>query len=307
MGKWGSGRLGSAPSQSRLAALRFLVGAIGVCALGLTSATSLAARIAVISNSNAAEVAADFGARLTGHSFTPIDVSISVPAELSSLVPAYDALLVFEDDRFANAKPTGDLAAAFAATGRPVVVGSFYDKDRSDAGGIGGGGYGWGNLELIDPNTTDGLGIPAGGQIRTLNPARTVRHPLTEGVTSLFAKRWAGGNEAKPGTRVVAEWQEPNYRGHVDPAIAYRITGNACVIQIGIIPHYPSVKVGGNVPGTDFGGDYYVVWRNAFDFAGQRCGIQPSIPTLSDAALAALMLAVAALGWRQHRRSTLGG
>lgn len=279
--------------------------AVGMLAgvLGLPAGDAAAARVAVISNSNTAEVAADFATNLPGHSFAPIDVSISVPGSIAALVPAYDVVLLFEDGRFANATPTGDLVAAFAATGRPVVLGSFYDKDRSDSGGSG-AGYGWGALEAIDPSTTDGIGIPTGGQVRTLNPARTVRHPLTEGVNSLFATKWAGGNEAKAGSHVVAQWQEPNARGRVDPAIAYRVTGVACVIQIGIIPHYPSVKTGGNVPGTDYGGDYYRVWQNAFDFADRHCVVKPlSVPTLSDAALLLLGLGLAVLAWRERRHA----
>lgn len=299
----GSGRPGGASPRTSSKPTRLI--AVGVLAgvLGLASGVVSAARVAVISNSNTAEVAADFTSSLAGHSFTPIDVSISVPGSIAALVPAYDVVLLFEDGRFANATPTGDLVATFAATGRPVVLGSFYDKDRSDSGGSG-AGYGWGALETIDPNTTDGIGIPTGGQQRTLNPARTKRHPLTEGVNTLFATKWAGGNEAKAGTHVVAEWQEANARNRVDPAIAYRVTGTACVIQIGIIPHYPSVKTGGNVPGTDYGGDYYRVWQNAFDFADKHCVVPPpSVPTLSDAALLLLGLGLGALAWRERRRA----
>ena len=68
-----------------------------------------------------------------------------------------------------------------------------------------------------------------------------VAHPLTAGVTALAATTgFAGGNQAKPGTTVVATWTQPNARGLPDPAIAYRITGAACVIQIGIAPDYAS-------------------------------------------------------------------
>ena len=42
--------------------------------------------------------------------------------------------------------------------------------------------------------------------------------PLTQQVSTLFGTQWAGGNEAKPGTVVVARWQQPNARSNADPA-----------------------------------------------------------------------------------------
>ncbi len=101
-------------------------------------------------------------------------------------------------------------------------------------------------------------------------------HPLTAGVLSLFAAPgtgFAGGNEAKPDSIVVANWIQANARGARDPAIAYRITENACVIHIGIAPNYASY---GNY-GAAFGGDYYRVWQNAFDFGASKCAL-PIVP-----------------------------
>ena len=63
----------------------------------------------------------------------------------------------------------------------------------------------------IDPNTTDGTGTPYAP--RTLDTATMVRHPLTRGLTSLTSGKFAGGNQAKPGTTVVAWWKQPNARG----------------------------------------------------------------------------------------------
>src|ERR1700690_286000 len=60
-----------------------------------------AANIAVLSNLYAAETAADFNSKLTGHSFTGIDVSSTTPT-LAQL-QAYDVVLLFEDGIFANA------------------------------------------------------------------------------------------------------------------------------------------------------------------------------------------------------------
>ena len=59
-------------------------------------------------------------------------------------------------------------------------------------------------------------------------------------------------------------------RGGVDPAIAYRMTGPACVIHVGIAPQY-GVLADFSTYGTDFGGDFYRVWSNAFDFGAAGC------------------------------------
>src|SRR5689334_22558667 len=231
-----------------------------------------AARVAILSNAWSAETAADYNAKIAGHVFTGIDVSATVPP-LDVLLANYDVILLFEDRVFVNAPAVGNIVAQFANAGHAVVLGTFYDQDRSDAVGGTTLPHGWGDLESIDPNTTDGVGTAYA--VRTLAPASIVPHPLTRGVTSLAALRgnpgpYAGGNDAKPGTVVVAAWAQPNLRGHVDPAIAYRQTGPACVIQIGIAPQYGVLTTFGTY-GTDFAGDFYQVWSNAFDFAAAQC------------------------------------
>ena len=77
------------------------------------------------------ETAADFNARIPTHTFTPIDTATTIPT-LKSLTNAFDVLLVFEDSTYGNAPAVGNAAAAFANTGRAVVIGTFYDQDRSD-------------------------------------------------------------------------------------------------------------------------------------------------------------------------------
>ena len=142
---------------------------------------------------------------------------------------------------------------------------------------------------------------------RTVGRTRTIdcqqdAHPLTAGVTTLTAGQWAGGNQAKPGTIVVANWLQKNARGNPDPAIAYRITGPACVIHVAIAPDYPI----GGVPGTDFGGDFYRVWRNAFDFGAAACSTGPTpdpfaIPSHSPASLALTALLLLLFGGFSRR------
>jgi len=268
---------------------------------------AFAARVGVLSNNFSAETAAEFNAKIPGHAFTGVDVSSSVPA-LSTLLANYDVILLFEDTVFLNAPAIGNRVAEFANSGRAVVLGTFYDQDRSDATGGTTIPHGWGALETLDPDTTDGVGTAYA--VRTLDPNSIVRHALTRGVNSLSALRgnpgpYAGGNQAKPGTIVVAAWAQPNVRNTVDPAIAYRETGPACVIQIGIAPHY-GVLPSFNTFGTDFAGDFYRVWQNAFSFGANNCRPVPvAAPTLSQWALlalavAAVLAATPALRRRSH-------
>jgi hypothetical protein len=289
----------------RLAAV---CGMFALCAAAVAAPPAHAARVGVLSNKYAAETAADFAAKIPSHTFTGVDTFAGVPT-LSSLTGSFDVVLVFEDGRFVNSKAVGDVVAAFAGTGRPVVLGTFYDQDRSDVSNpylivIPSPG-GWGALELIDPDTTDGNGVPTDAtgfpnRPRVLNAATIVPHPLTQGVTALGAvSGFAGGNQAKPGTTVLANWTEPNARNLPDPAIAYRLTSTTCVVQIGIAPNY---AVGVGTGYGNFTGDFYTVWKNAFDFAANSCGTAKRIPSLSEGGLALTVLLVLVVAFSQRRR-----
>ena len=277
-----------------------------VFAVALAATSAQAARVGVLSNNYAAATAADFTAKIAGHTFTGVDTSAAIPT-LASLLTNYDVLLVFEDGVYTNATAVGNIAAQFADMGRPVVIGTFYDQERSDVSNpaLVFPPHGWGALEAIDAATTDGIGVrtdPSGvpNLPRVLNVAAMVPHALTRNVTALGATSgFAGGNQAKPGTVVLANWTEPNARGLPDPAIAYRITGIACVVQIGIAPDY---AVGVGTGYGAFTGSFYVVWKNAFDFAGNACGTSNVIPSLSDAGLVLTALLVVAIGFSQRRR-----
>jgi hypothetical protein len=102
----------------------------------------------------------------------------------------------------------------------------------------------------------------------------------------------------------VGTWNVANARGRADPAIAYRITGTGCVIHIAIAPSYPTL----GVFGTDFGGDFYRLWKNAFDFGSGSCtntsivSVPENIPTLSPLGLALTAALVAAFALRRRER-----
>ncbi|MGI8894684.1 MAG: hypothetical protein ACR2HE_03365 [Casimicrobiaceae bacterium] len=287
----------------KLFPLRFAA-AGAIFAAAMLVADAHAARVGILSNLHASETATDFGAQIPGHTFTAVDTLAGVPS-LASLTSAFDVLLVFEDGTYPGATAVGNVVAAFANTGRAVVLGTFYEQDRSDGPPVN-SPHSWGLLETIDPNTTDGEGTPY--VPRTLNFASLVAHPLTAGITSLSSGRFAGGNQAKLGTIVVGTWTQPNARGLSDPAIAYRVTGSACVIHVAIAPSYPTI----GVAGTEFGGDFHRLWGNAFDFGAAGCivsvgspgvGLNPAaIPTLNAWGLALTILLIAGATVVRRRR-----
>lgn len=281
-----------------------MVGALAVflAAIGL-ALPAHAARVGVLTNRYASQTAADLSNRIPGHSFAGIDTAVSLPT-LPTLLASYDILLVYEDMTYANAPAVGNVAAAFARSGRAVVLGTFYEQDRSD-GAPGNSPHGWGDLEKLDPNTTDGVGTPYAP--RSLDPASLRPHPLTEGVAALSSAKFAGGNDAKPDSIVLATWNVPNARGRPDPAIAFRVTDGACVIHIAIAPNYPLL----GAAGIDFGGDFTRVWQNAFDFGATACtplygrapgGDPANVPTLSEWALMLTLLLVGGVGALTLRR-----
>ncbi len=286
-----------------------LARALALCVATLLAALALAApahaaRVGILTNRYATQTASDFGNRMPSHTFTGVDTSSAIPT-LPSLLSSFDVLLVFEDMTYANAPAVGNLAAAFAHSGRAVVIGAFYEQDRSD-GLPANSPHGWGDLEKIDPNTSDGVGTPYAPRALDITTMRS--HPLTEGVHSLTSAKFAGGNQAKPGTTVLAWWNAPNALGQPDPAIAFRMTGSACVIHIAIAPNYP--LLGGS--GIDYSGDFHRVWQNAFDFGADACapafgaapgGEPANVPTLSEWALILTLLLVGGVGaWSLRRR-----
>ncbi|MEP7061269.1 MAG: hypothetical protein ABI881_02670 [Betaproteobacteria bacterium] len=277
--------------------LRLAGAALVSFALLAAALPASAARIGVLSNRNADVVANDFAAHFSGHAFTAVDVS-GGPPDLASLLAAYDEILLFEDNLFQQAPLVGDRVYQFAQSGRPVILSTFYEQDRSDRAGVSlPTPHGWGLLESIDPNTSDTIG--ASTAPRTLDPASIVAHPLTAGVTSLFAnKGLAGGNQAKPGTLVVARWAQPNANNQPDPAIALRLFASACVMHVAIAPDYSLY----GTFGVDFGGDFYQVWKNAFDYGSGNCGRGWQVPAITDAMLAALALLLLTLAALTLRR-----
>jgi hypothetical protein len=139
------------------------------------------------------------------------------------------------------------------------VYGIFYWQDRSD------GGYsteGWGDLEAIDPFTANGSEYNSSD----LDPARTVAHPLTDGITAYHQNTYRGGVTAKPGTTVVAWWTDGA------PLIGYTVGPlGQRQAAISAFPGY-----------SDFytvGDEFWKLWENAVRWAA--AGSTPAAPAPS--------------------------
>jgi len=233
-----------------------LVGSVGGLVVGSQPAS--AADVLVVSNNYFNEAAADMQAN-TAHNVTGWDAA-AVPTAID-LAP-YDVVLLFQDGGFVDPVGVGNALHAYIGTGGNVVMGTFYWQGRSDGGGVG-----WGALETVDPMTA-----AAGGSEYlpdTLNVATMVAHPMTAGLLALSAQEYRGGTTAKADAVILAEWTGTNQNGLIDPLIAYRTEGNACVVGVSIAPHYSTLQGLGN---GMFAGDFFLLWDNVLQSASVGCG-----------------------------------
>ena len=169
-----------------------------------------------------------------------------VGAALDLLLANFDVLLLFEDSVFSNATAVGNRVAEFANSGHAVVLGTFYDQDRSDA--------------LSRHARTARMGRARNHRSEHDRRRRHVVcacarwRPPYHPPPSADARRHDARRRARqsgclrrrqPGQtrhRRRRGVDATNARGETDPAIAYRITGAACVIHIGIAPQYGVVR-----------------------------------------------------------------
>ncbi|MEZ4452414.1 MAG: DUF4215 domain-containing protein [Nannocystaceae bacterium] len=232
--------------------------------VALTATPAHAAKVAVLANSGATTTATDFTAKTAGHTYTPITVANTTPS-LDTL-NQYDAILLFENGIFSNAKSVGDAVAAYYNQGgKCVVIGTFYWQDRSDNPKY--NQPGWGALEAVDVFTGKAEGSEYAPD--SMDPNSIVAHPITVGVTSLSAGSYRGGVDAKANTTVLAKWQGANKLGNADPVIGIREDpGGGKFVGISVFPDYENV---GNY-GADFNGDFYKIWENALSWCSKHCG-----------------------------------
>jgi len=162
----------------------------------------------------------------------------------------FTEVLLFGDGVSGESERAGDAVAEYVRGGGALVLGTFYWQNRSD--GLP-DTRGWGDLESLDPFTSDGGAVYSEG---SLAGSSTVAHPLTSGVSSLTAKMYWGGVAAKSGTSVVASWANGT------PLIGYRTeSGGQRIVGVSVFPGLTS---------ADFTGDFFRIWENALRWAGSE-------------------------------------
>ena len=156
-----------------------------------------AARVGVLSNKYATETAADFNARIPTHD-VHADRHVGVGADAAVAdqrirrragVRGFDVRQCDRGRQCARRVRQCRVAPSSSARSTTRTAPTVPPSNSP---------HGWGALEQIDPNTTDGTGTPYAP--RTLDTATMLRHALTTGITSLTSAKFAGGNQAKPGT-----------------------------------------------------------------------------------------------------------
>ena len=242
----------------------FTISAAVLLSLSTWAAPARAAKVVVLSNSGEQAVATDFTAKTMGHTYTGLNVANQTPT-LQTL-NQYDAVLLFENGLFNNAKNVGDAVAAYYNQGgKCVVIGTFYWQERSDNTNY--NQPGWGALENLDVFLAKAGGSEYAPD--SMDPASIVAHPVMQGVAALSAGSYRGGVEAKPNTTVLAKWLGKNKLGTDDPVVGVRADPNGGkFVGISIFPDYESY---GNF-GVDFTGDFYKLWENAFTWCASTCG-----------------------------------
>lgn len=201
-------------------------------------------------------VAYDFGSRMPDYYFETYYANSQTPSQ--DYLGTFDAILLYEDGVFDNANNIGNATYQYVINGGNLLIGTFYDQERSD------NTYyrraGWGLLELIDPFTTDTRGCKY--SYDSMNISTIVDHPIMEEVSSIYSNSYRGGARAKPGTTVLAFWTTPNILGEPDPLVGFRVLDiGQRVVQISIFP------ASGNASFNDAGGDFFKLWTNAIEWA----------------------------------------
>ena len=202
-----------------------------------------------------------YNAKIPAHTFTAIDVSVAFPRCRSLTRQLRRAAAVRGHRRSRNATAVGNRGRRVREH-RPRRGARHLLRPGPQRRARRHTPHGWGDLETIDPNTTDGVGTPY--TVRTLAPATIIAHPLTRAsrrCTGQQVRRRQPGKARHDRRRVLepAERARParsrdrlshHRRGLRDPRRHRAATiarHSACF-------------------GTDFSGDFYRAWSNAFDF-----------------------------------------
>ncbi len=168
----------------------------------------------------------------------------------------YDVVLLMENGIYGNAPNVGDVLYDFVVNSLGnVVYGTFIWQDWTTWGG-----YGYGLMESICPL------IENGGCEYTydwLDMGSVVTHPVTDSITGLFGS-YQGGTAVSAAGTLLGNWSDGT------PAIAIDDVTGGRQCAISIFPAYESW----GVYGTDFGGDFYLLFENALKWAAGGAGSQ---------------------------------
>jgi len=211
-----------------------------------------AANVLVISNSNAAAVAADLQANTAGHTYTSLSLGggyVPVPADFTGA----DVVLLFENGKItATSVAVGDAVHAFQQGGGGVVFGTYVWQDWGNNTKYA-VSNGWGALESVSPldSDTQGCEYNADSMGTILDPA----HPVMAGVNVLTENSSRGGTQISAVGTPLALWSTTNFLGTDDPLVAvYEPIGFGRTVAISLYP----------TRGTD---DAYQLWENALAWA----------------------------------------
>ncbi|MSR20051.1 MAG: hypothetical protein EXR91_03615 [Gemmatimonadetes bacterium] len=171
-----------------------------------------------------------------------------------SVLRQYDVVLLFANGLFNQSAALGSEIASYVQLGGNVITATFYWQNRTDSGL---GSVGWGTLEALDAFTT---GAGQTYQAASLNATATVAHPLTTGLLTLTSTGFRGSVAAKPGSTVVARWNDGS------PLVGFQIQPwGSRMVAVGLFP----------ASGAAATGDVLTLWRNAVRWAGAAGGPIP--------------------------------
>jgi hypothetical protein len=179
--------------------------------------------------------------------FKSIDVSSVAPTK--AYMDSFNVVLLFEDGLFSNAPVVGDSVYKYVMGGGNLVIGTFYDQDRTD--NLHYSPYTWGTLETIDP-------LHHGSCLYVYDSLGTIfNHPVTQQIAKLYTYYRGGLDSVKTGGVAVAFWADSTIFIGVNqpgPAPGGRIT------QVTTFPAEPFLR-GPAIPGAYR--DFYKIWEHA--------------------------------------------
>jgi cysteine-rich repeat protein len=205
--------------------------------------------VLVIANHGADSVAADFASYISDVNFSWLHVASYVP--VASDFDGYHAVLLFENGVFANSTAVGNAVATYHESGGGVVLGTFYWQENPFFGGD------WGNFHNYEAMTyaTNGCEYNAD----SMDNSSIVAHPVTAGVTALYAASYRGGTEVVTEATGLAFWTTLNQASTPDPVVAVRTTAYGRTAGVSVFPDYASY----GSYGSSYTGDFYLLFENA--------------------------------------------